>query len=337
MKNPQDKNQNITIYDIAEKAGVSPTTVSRILNNKSTISEKTKKRVQAVMKELNYFPNQLARGLQKENHSSVIGVVLPNIANPFFSALVQHIDISCNDRGYKMLLCTAAQETDSEEEYARILKAYGVAGILLRSRFNSSGAFDEIGLPVVSLEVNIPGIPCVSCDNYEGGRLAARTLVQSGSRNPLLFTETGTKGNAANERTDGFFKGCEELGVQGRIVALPREMLLNRDCIEEVKKLFEQYPDTDGIFAPSDILAARVTMACFSIGKKVPEDVQVIGFDGTYIAKTFGTTTIVQPLQDMSDFAIDLLIRKIEGGNIPIRSTLPVTVQQGNTTRDPQE
>ncbi len=322
----------VTIYDIAKKAGVSAATVSRILNNKGPISDKTRKKVLSVMKELNYYPNQMARGLQK-NHSSVIGVVLPNIANPFFSALVQHIDISCKNRGYKMLLCTAAQETDREEEYVQILKAYGVAGILLRSRFGSSGAFEQGNLPVVSLELNIPGIPCVCCDNHNGGVLAARTLIQAGSRHPVLFGENGPAGSFANERLNGFLEECKSHNIEGRLVTLPRETFMDRDFITEVSSLFEKYPDTDGLFAPTDILAARVTSACTALGYHVPEDVQIVGFDGTYISKTFGTTTIVQPLQSMTDYALDLLLRRIAGEVIPVNTTLQVSVEYGSTTR----
>jgi len=324
---------NVTIYDIAEKAGVSAATVSRILNDRGAISEKTKEKVYAVIKELNYVPNQMARSLQKENHSSIIGVILPNIANPFFSDLVQRIDNSCKKRGYKMLLCTAAQETDREEDYVRILKSHGVAGVLLRSRSLSGVACDEINLPAVSLEVQIPGIPCITCDNFDGGYQAARVLIEAGSKHPLIISEDGLPNGTAMLRLNGFMKCCEDLGVCGRNIVRHREELREHNYSSVVISALETFPDTDGLFCPSDIHAACATTACLKSGRSVPEDIQIVGFDGTYISRTFSTTTIVQPLQAMTDYAIDLLIKKINGEIIPISTTLQVSVEYGSTTR----
>ena len=159
----------VTLKDIAERVGVSITTVSRVLNGKGSISQETKDKVFQVMRELNYYPNEMARSLVNKN-SHIIGLIVPYIDHPFFSALTAAIEEASSHAGYKLFLCISGGNQERELEQFAALQANNVAGVLVctRDSHNMDELLNRRNIPLVSIERSIEGVPSVACDNYKG-------------------------------------------------------------------------------------------------------------------------------------------------------------------------
>lgn len=312
-----------TLKDVANKVGVSITTVSRVLNNRGAISQKTKNKVFKAMKELNYFPNEMARSLSNKN-SHLIGLIVPYIGHPFFGMLTDAIEEACYHQEYKLLLCTSNGHPGREKELLSMLRANNVAGILVCSRIDDAQDSFDIDIPIVSIERTIDNIPSVSCDNYKGGIFAARELLESGCRHPLLFGNRTKEHLPAYLRYQGFFDECGKAEVDYRTYYIEPEDLFGKELPENIESLFKAYPDTDGIFATSDVLAARV-INILGEHSHYPQNMKVVGFDGIDISEYCNISTVRQPVREMGELAVDVLLKRINGALVPERSILPVT------------
>lgn len=320
-----------TLKDVANKVGVSITTVSRVLNNRGAISQKTKNKVFKAMKELNYFPNEMARSLSNKN-SHLIGLIVPYIGHPFFGMLTDAIEEACYHQEYKLLLCTSNGHPGREKELLSMLRANNVAGVLVCSRIDDAEEYLDIDLPVVSIERTIDNIPSVSCDNYKGGVFAARELIESGCKHPLLFGNRTKEHLPAYLRYQGFFEECENAGVDYRKYYIEPEDLFGKDLPENIENLFRDYPDTDGIFATSDVLAARV-INILGECDGYPQNMRVVGFDGIDISEYCNISTVRQPVREMGELAVDVLTKRINGALVAERSILPVTFVRRKSSR----
>ena len=166
------------LTDVAELAGVSPTTVSRVINKKGYLSEKTITKVQAAMKELGYKPNNLARSLQGKS-AKLIGLIFPKISNVFYAELIEYLEIELFKKGYKVIICNSQSDPDKERDYLEMLAANQVDGIISSSHNLGIDDYQRVEAPIVSFDRNLaPGLTVVSSDNFAGGITAATTLVK---------------------------------------------------------------------------------------------------------------------------------------------------------------
>ena len=312
-----------TLKDVAAKVGVSITTVSRVLNDRGSISQKTRDKVFKAMKELDYFPNEMARSLSNKN-SHLIGLIVPYIGHPFFGMLTDAIEEACYQAGYKLMLCTSGNHPEREKELFSMLRANNVAGVLVCSRIEDASAYFHNDFPIVSIERTIDDIPSVSCDNYKGGLLAAQELAVSGCRHPLLFGNRVFDYMPASLRYQGFCDECARQGMELEKYYIDAEDLFARDMRSYVERVFAVHPQTDGIFATSDVLAARIINSLRG-DRKVPQELKVVGFDGVSISEYCNVSTVAQPIREMGELAVDVLTRRINGALVPERSILPVT------------
>lgn len=317
------------IKDVAREAGVSVATVSRIMNNRGSISEKTRQKVFAVMKELDYHPNEMARYLQT-GRSHILGLVIPYIDHPFFSLLTAAISEACQSRGYRLMLCTSGDHPDREQDMVSMLRGNKVDGILITSRAESASMYAELSLPVVSIERTIPQIPSISCDNYAGGVLAAQALHRSGCRKALMVGNAVKPFLPAKLRHDGFREECARLGMSCDFFLLSSDDIRAAGGFQQV---LQQYPDVDGYFVTGDMLAVRLTKELQDAGKLAPRDYKLVGFDGLDISDYFNVTTVAQPIREMGELAVDTLLRRIEGQLVPSQSILPVQLIERSSAR----
>jgi LacI family sucrose operon transcriptional repressor len=315
-----------TIKDVAKYAKVSVATVSRIMNNRGAISEKTRKKVYKAMKDLDYHPNEMARALQNKK-SHIIGLIVPHIDYSFFSRLTEAIEETCYERGYKLLLCKSGELDGRERELVSMLQSNKVDGILVCSRVGDASAYANYALPVVSIDREIPGVPSVTSDNYKGGILAAQTLLEAGCRHLLLYGYILPDYMPANLRYQGFRDECKRRNVEWKeVFTKDNDYELIKILPKELEETITSHSDIDGIFLCSDDIAARVVVGCQGLGLKVPDNFRMVGFDGLSISEFFDLTTIEQPIRQMGEYSVDLLIKKIEGKMVPERSILPVQV-----------
>ncbi len=329
-----------TIKEVALRANVSVTTVSRVLNRRGYISDDMYQKVHQAMKELDYQPNEIARSLVKRR-SKLIGVLIPSIESPFFGRVMEELIRITSEKGYKILLYCSKNKTDSAHSYVKMLKANQVDGIILGMHSRKIEEGLDRNMPIVSFErYKINMMPLVVCDNLQGGKLAAEELLACGCVSPVMLGERDIENAPANDR----FKGFEEtMRMHGRNTALVdalEEDSISGNYAPSAKALFDRNPDIDGVFCTSDHMAAYVIQEVNRRGKTVPSDVKIIGFNDDSMAEMTSPplTSVHQPIREMCEAAMNILVRRIEGEEIGDCMTFPVKlVRRGSSQRITKE
>lgn len=321
------------LEDVAKLANVSPTTVSRVINNHEHLSQKTKDKVYSAMKELNYQPNNLARSLQGKN-TKLIGVIFSDIKNPFFGELVSRIEKILSTKDYKMILCNSADDPEKERAYLRMLMANQVDGIIAGAHNLGIEEYQQSGLPILSFDRYLSdNIPIVSSDNYQGGTLAAQALYQAGARKIAIFSGKNHQDSPTNGRLLGYQAYLQKQGLSTHIHELPFELSPNMKSME-IKAILNKN-DYDGIFCTDDLTATMTINLARKLGKQVPQDLKVVGYDGTGLIQDYfpDLTTIGQPLADISSLLVSLLLQRIEDPDCTLEKEyiLPVKLIKGIT------
>lgn len=207
----------IKLTDVAQLAGVSPTTVSRVINNYGSLSQKTIDKVHAAMKELNYQPNSLARSLQGKN-TRLVGLIFPTVANPFYGELVEKIERKLFEMDYRTILCDSAHNKEKERSYLNMLAANKVDGIIAGAHNLGIEEYEDLELPIVSFDRYLAdGIPIVGSDNFQGGFLATENLFLRGARKIAIMTGSQESDSPTNERLNGYLAFLEKQGLPSQI------------------------------------------------------------------------------------------------------------------------
>lgn len=315
-----------TLKDVANETGLTVSTVSRILNNRGYISEKSRARVYAAMKKLNYQPNEAARSLIKRR-TNTIGVIVPHIIHPFFADLISHLENAAANAGYKILLCNSHQQPSREQEYINMCSGNRVAGIVICSAQINDLSFAGLDIPVVVIEkYHSDGVHCIHCDNYAGGTLATQLLIDCGCRHLLHLRDASVERMPADERAAAFFDVVQKRGIDAHEIQFRREIYETLEYVDAIADALRLYPETDGVFASSDLIAAQTLLSCHRLGKRVPEDIRVVGFDDASLAQITipQITTVHQPIREMAEMAIQAILKKNEGVTVPTTTELPV-------------
>ena len=315
-----------TIKDVAKHAEVSIATVSRIINNRGPISEKTRKKVYDSMRELNYQPNEMARALQKQK-SNIIGLIVPSIQYEFFGRLIEAAEETCHARGYKLMLCRSGEKEDREIEMVSMLEGNKVDGILLCSRLGDASIYTEkTTMPVVSIDREIEGFSSVTSDNYQGGVLAARELYEAGCTHPVLFGDQTPEYMAMNDRNIGFIEECKRLGSTPGYILAPSLLDDEEAVIQGFLDGFYKNADMDGLFITGDALAAGIICSPKVRDTGILDGIPIIAYDGLEISKMLGVSTISQPIYEMGVSAAAQLMEEIEGNAERRQVVLPVSL-----------
>ncbi|KRL86225.1 LacI family DNA-binding transcriptional regulator [Ligilactobacillus apodemi] len=323
------------LTDVAKKAGVSVTTASRVINNYGYISQKTREKVFSAMEELNYQPNSLARSLHgKSTH--LIGVIFPAITNPFFAELVEQIEQKLFSADYKVILCNAGSDKEKEREYLKMLLANQVDGIIAGAHNLGIDEYNRVGLPIVSFDRSLSEqIPIVSCDNYAGGKMAVEELYAAGARHIYFLGNPHQSGNPTDQRLKGYCDMIDQLKLSRHIhtVSFSESPSLK---LFSIKKLLTESV-ADGIVCTDDLTAILVLQAARELGIKVPEQLKVTGFDGTTQIQLYHPelSTIVQPIADIAEVLVQVLLERIKQPNEPLKQmqyVLPVEFLRREST-----
>lgn len=323
------------IKDVAKHAGVSVTTVSRVMNNRGAISEMTRSKVYKAMEELNYHPNEIAKSLYTKK-SNLIGLILPDISNPFYAEETKYIAESLYLNNYKLMLCNASNDCIREKEYINMLQRNQVDGIIIGSHTLRLEEYMKLKLPIVALDRYLgKNIPVVSADHIQGGSLAANELIRSGCKNVLQFEGSTKVKTPSNERHSEFAKVMKENNINCMSVELPVNFFSVDNYPPFIKKVLDSHPNIDGIFA-GDTVAFAVINELLSRNFKIPDDIKIVGYDGTALCSIAypKLTTIKQPIKEIANAAVSTLLDLINNHNaiIPSDVKLPVTLYRGGTT-----
>ncbi len=322
-----------TLDEVAQRAGVSKTTVSRVINNRGYISTKTRNRVQAAIDELNYHPNSVARSLLGKS-TQLIGLIFPNTSNVFYAEMIEHIETRLFKRGYKTILCNSFNDPQKEVEYLKMLQGNQVDGIITGSLNENIAEYRKLTLPIVSFDRYLGNrIPTVSSDNFEGGQLAAAALIRGKVKRVLLISTSLSEMSPTDDRINAFAEKMEQQKITYKQINIPFQTspTMKKMFIRDEIRAFQP----DGIMATDDATAMLVRYQLELLGKRVPQDVQVIGYDGTrFMQEAFPElSTIVQPIPDIAELLIELLIERIEDPEKELgkQYTLPVALYGGGT------
>lgn len=314
------------LTDVAALAGVSPTTVSRVINNKGYLSQKTIKKVQDAIKELNYQPNTLARSLQGKS-AKLIGLIFPSTSNIFYAELIEHLEHELFQKGYKAIICNSESNPVKEREYLEMLGAHQVDGIISSSHNLGIDDYEKVEAPIVAFDRNLaPNVPIISSDNFDGGKMAAQLLEKSGCQNIIMITGNDNSNSPTGLRALGFNyprKNRPVINVPSNLSTLRREM--------EIRSILaSQKPD--GVFASDDLTAILVMKMAEQLGISLSTDLKVVGYDGTNFVENYfpQLTTIKQPLQEIASLIVDVLLKKISGETTQKDYILPVQILNGH-------
>ncbi|CAN2255140.1 LacI family DNA-binding transcriptional regulator [Bacillus sp. SN1] len=300
-----------TIYDVAKEANVSISTVSKVLNNTGNISEKTKNRIWKVIEELQYQPSVVtsARKMMK-----TIGLLIPDIANPFMAELARAVEDSGRKKDFSVIICSTDNNSLREEEYITMLKQKHVDGIIVATGLKNSQAIRELiesDMPVVMLSRDIPHLPVdtVVADDFKGGYEAAVHLAQLGHTNIAVIAEKINNTSIKN-RVIGFKEGLQVSGIQideSTILDCPYDLSASKDIS---LKLLNQKHRPTAVFVTTELLALGVLQAARQLHISIPSSLSLIGFDNSILAKISDPqlTTIAQPTEEMGEKAIELLM-----------------------------
>lgn len=325
-----------TMKDVAQEAGVALGTVSKVFNG-LPVGESYKHRVEEAAKKLGYQVNNYARGL-RANRTNTVAVILPSVTHPFFGALAEYTCRALRKKGRRTLLATTDLDQDVEQECVNMVQQNKVDGIIALT-YNPALQFNE-EIPFVSIDRPFsPSVPCVSSDNYGGGQLAARKLVELGCKRLLLLQETAATPGEVDKRRQGFRDWCTANGVAHECVHIYE----STDHWGDFWRFLEAHmkpeaPEYDGIFCGTDHLAYNVCKKLHALGVRVPQDVQVIGYDGLrfFAGDDYYCSSIAQPVEQMAETAVELLLAP-DRSKLPTLVCLPVRYQPGGTTMDSLE
>lgn len=331
----------VSIQDVAKKAGVSVATVSRVMNNKKNISQKTREQVLSAMKELDYQPNEIARNLFYKK-TDIIGVIIPDIGHPFYSNLVREIEIRLYSLGYKIMLCSTSLVPLREKEYIDMLRRHMVDGIIICTHSldveDSLGGgvdYHHLSIPLVSINRVIgKNIATVYSDHRRGGELAAKKLLDNGCRQILqIFGERHIVSHSDDRHTE-FARCISQSDAELINYRMENDTFDFAEYSQLAARLLKQYPQIDGVFA-TDLIAAAFIHEAKKIGRSIPEDLKIIGIDGTVIAKVVSPvlTCVRQDIQQLASKSVEALMTQINHKTLNSNEILvDISLEEGETT-----
>ena len=343
-------NKRPTQADVARLAGVSRATVSYVINNRTDgnvrISEETRRRVLDAVEELGYQPNRLARSLRR-GHTHIIGMIVPDSTNPFFAEVARGVEDTSFEQGYSVILCNSDGNLDKEVFYTNVLAERRVDGILFVAAGISTEQIRDLQarrMPVVVVDREIPdvAVDSVLTDNARGGELATRYLMDLGHRCIGCIAGPSDVTPSA-ERVTGYRQALDESGIPVDEALIVKGDFQYESGYQAAHQLLAVDDPPTAIFACNDLMAVGAISAAVEVGRRVPADLSVIGFDDVGLASFANPplTTVVQPKYEMGVIAATMLLERMHEPEIPPRrrmldtsllvrrSTAPLSVLKG--------
>lgn len=316
-----------TIKDIAKASGYGVGTVSRVLSNDKSVSDKTRQKILDVIKELDYIPNVNGARL-KQKHSQVIAVLVPVIYHPFFAEFVEELEKVSMDNNYSLLLVTSQNNIDKEKEIINMIKSHRVDGAIFVTHYNH----DENklkGCPLVSIDRHLGNdIPLITSDNYDATMNALEKLFESGARKIAFIGSKPCVDSEVNLRYQAYADFVKKHGLPTLDLF---EVVGHGGESEMVAQFFEKYKDFDAIFASGYSLSVAIYKELLNRKMAIPNDVQLVSYDGLF----FGTemlTAIQQPIKEMAIASFLTLTKLIKGEEVNKKQIFNTTFIKGETT-----
>jgi LacI family transcriptional regulator len=319
-----------TIQDVAKQARVSIATVSRVLNGTAYVNEEVTARVRAAIEELQYQPSRAARTLRR-NHSTIIGLLITDIQNPFFTALVRGVEDMVQRNGYSLILCNSDENPRKEQQYIEVLCSEKIAGAIVAPTREGAGVlqrFREQQIPVVAVDRRVRDgqTDAVLVDNRKGAREAVLHLIANGYRRIGMIT--GPKSTTTGrERLEGYREALQEANLP-QDPALERIGSFKTESGQRlVNELLDLKEPIDALFAANNLMTMGALEALHERNLRIPEDIAVVGFDEMPWAalSSISLTTVNQPIYELGSTAALRLFQRMEHSETFTRQEIILT------------
>ena len=319
-----------TIKDVAKFAGVGIGTVSRVINNEGSVGEKTRKKVLEAMKELNYSRNNMAFRLRK-NETRIIALLVPVVNHPFFAKLAYYVEDEASRFGYSVILVSSQQKVDKETEIITKIKHREVDGAVFVTHYMHEGE-DLNNCPIVSIDRTFgEKIPYVTSDNYDATKNAIKYMIEHGAKRVGFIGSKPLVTSEVMERERAYLDVMAEYNMPPSIV---NKVIQHGEEEIVVADFMERYGDVDGVFVSGYTLSQFFYEEAVSQGKKIPDEMQIVSYDGIF--KQWGSgniTSVEQPIEEMARQVVRLLIKRIHNEQTCTRTVLKTKFVLGTTTR----
>lgn len=332
--------KKVGIRDVANRAGVATGTVSRVLNGHASVTQEVREKVRKIIAELGYRPDPHARSMRSKV-SRLIGIVIPNLSNPFFAEVVQGAEQAAAVFGYNVIFMTSRDDVDAEADRLEQLAGRKVDGIILIPSDGFHATQPPRDLPLVVLDRLIKDYPGVAADHRQGARLGAEHLLSLGHRS-IGIVSGPFDSVSANERRDGYlesvkaFNGSSDQHCTTIVVEAPFDY---DGGLTAGRHLLSRAPDErpTAILASSDQQAIGCMRAAFDLGIQIPAALSIVGFDGIPLSNitTPRLTTVRQPIAEIATAAVEMILGKRELAGIKNPLLLECGLLDGETTSSP--
>ena len=331
-----------TIREVARRAGVSVATVSRVMNGRSPVSERTRHAVREAIRDTGFRPNVIGRGL-KTARSGTLGVLVPSLRNPIFADAVQGMERAAEGGGYRILLTSSNYLREKEVAAIDVLLCNRVEGLVLTVADESASRalefLDRSHVPFV-LVFNPAGTAShsiVTIDNYAAARDIVSRLMRMGHRRIAMIAGDSQASDRSNLRRAGYERALADGGLRsGPVIEVGFD---SRDLARHCRFLTSCDPAPTALFCSTDMLAIAAIRGFAAQGLKVPDDISVAGFDGIEVGHCMSPSlaTVVQPAEDMGMRAVEHLLERLNAGAPATNLTLPYRLRHGESWARPRE
>ena len=319
-----------TIKDVARHAGVGIGTVSRVINNEKAVGDQTRQKVMESMKSLNYSPNNMASQLRK-NETRIIALLVPVVNHPFFAKLAYYVEDEADKFGYSVILVSSQQRVEKETEIIKRIKHKKVDGAVFVTHYIHEEE-DLKDCPIISIDrVLGKDIPYVTSDNYESTKKAIKYMIERGAKKVGFVGSKPLVDSEVMERERAYRDVMAEYNMPIRMV---NEVMQHGEETVVVADFLEKYSDVDGVFVSGYTLSQVFCEAVTELGRKIPDDLQIVSYDGIFKQWSMSNmTSVEQPIEEMARQVVRLLIKKIHCEETCTRTVLKTNFVLGTTTK----
>lgn len=317
----------VTIHDVAQRAGVSSATVSRVLSDKPHVSSEIRDRVYAAIEELNYQPNRVARSLRVQR-TSIIGLIISDIQNPFFLSLVRAVEDVAHTHQYAIFLCNTDEDVEKEKLYIDLMLAENVAGVIISPSREQDDPCEKLlkdNIPMVVVDRRLPGVAVdtVIVDNFHGAYKLVEHLIQDGHTRigAILGVPSATTGR---ERRDGYMQALinHQIAIQSELlrIGIPQEAV----GYQLANTLFDLPEPPTALFIGNNLLTMGALRAIQERGLRVPDDIAIGAFDAINWMSLIKPelTVVAQPTYQLGQVATTLLLQRLENNTRPVQEVI---------------
>lgn len=323
---------DIKIVDVANRAGVSPATVSRVLNGNSYVKAKTRDKVLQAIADMGYHPNAFAKNLRSQK-AMTIGVIVPDINSSYYAEIIKGIENMAYSLKYRLIICDAQNQASKEQEYLSLLLSRTVDGMILTTpqtsaeeiaRYSDKGCF----IAVIGRHLDHPKIPCIYTDNIKFSKEVVRHLVGQGHRS-IAFLSGYAEAVDSFERLEGYAEGLKEHGIPLRSELIENGNFNETGGYEAMRRLLAKDVPFTAVYAANDEMALGVYRACREAGLRIPEQLAVVGVDNNRISRYLSPTltTVDQPKYTMGAVIAEKLIDQLNADEFNDKRTFKVDSQ----------